>query len=108
MYYAYVATNVATHAARKNRAANKAREMNAESRLFGTLVALHFTLLLAILAAIGGLYWQMFDMGQRLAGVEVQINTSDQRLTRIENSLDSIDDRLIQLALPPSDGKPAN
>ena len=37
------------------------------------------TLLLAILAAIGGLYWQMFIMNERLARVETHLQYMDPR-----------------------------
>ena len=38
-----------------------------------TIIGLHFTLLLAILAAIGGVYWQLSDVRERLARVETQL-----------------------------------
>lgn len=38
-----------------------------------TVLGLHFTLLLAILAAIGGIYWQLSDVRERLARVETQL-----------------------------------
>ena len=38
-----------------------------------TVIGLHFTLLLAILAAIGGIYWQLSDVRERLARVETQL-----------------------------------
>ncbi len=38
-----------------------------------TVIGLHFTLQLAILAAIGGIYWQLSDVRERLARVETQL-----------------------------------
>jgi len=38
-----------------------------------TVIGLHFTLQLAILAAIGGIYWQLADVRERLARVETQL-----------------------------------
>ena len=38
-----------------------------------TVLGLHFTLLLAFLAAIGGIYWQLSDVRERLARVETQL-----------------------------------
>ena len=38
-----------------------------------TVPGLHFTLQLAILAAIGGIYWQLPDVRERLARVETQL-----------------------------------
>lgn len=42
-------------------------------------------LLIAILAAVGGLYWKMFDVGERLARIEVRVETID--VTALVNSL---------------------
>ena len=38
-----------------------------------TVIGLHFTLLLAILTAIGGIYWQLSDVREHLARVETQL-----------------------------------
>ena len=37
------------------------------------MLGLHFTLQLAILAAIGGIYWQLSDVNERLTRVETQL-----------------------------------
>ena len=37
------------------------------------MLGLHFTLQLAILAAIGGIYWQFSDVSERLIRVEMQL-----------------------------------
>ncbi len=37
------------------------------------VLGLHFTLLLAILAVVGGSYWQLSDVRERLARVETQL-----------------------------------
>ena len=38
------------------------------------------TLLIAILAALGGLYWQISDVRERLARVEVRLESVETRL----------------------------
>ena len=38
-----------------------------------TVIGLLFTLQLAIVAAIGGIYWQLSDVRERLADVEMQL-----------------------------------
>ena len=38
-----------------------------------TVIGLHFTLQLAILAAIGGIHWQLSDVRERLARVDTQL-----------------------------------
>ena len=38
-----------------------------------TVLGLHFTLQLAILAAIGGIYWQLSDVSERLTRIETQL-----------------------------------
>ena len=52
------------------------------------------TLLIAILAAIGGLYWQMFDVGQRLSAMEVHVSNISQQLMSVEEGLDTVEDDL--------------
>ena len=37
------------------------------------MLGLHFTLQLAILAAIGGIYWQLSDVSERLTRVETKL-----------------------------------
>ena len=37
------------------------------------VLGLHFTLQLAILAAIGGIYWQLSDLRERVTRVETQL-----------------------------------
>ena len=37
------------------------------------VLGLHFTLQLAILAAIGGIYWQLSDLRERVPRVETQL-----------------------------------
>ena len=48
-------------------------------------------LLMAILAAIGGLYWQMFSMNERLtaeiAEVRAEVAAVSERLARVETHL---------------------
>ena len=41
-----------------------------------TVIGLHLTLQLAILAALGGIYWQLSDVRERLVRVETQIQYS--------------------------------
>lgn len=37
------------------------------------MLGLHFTLQIAILAAIGGIYWQLSDLRERVTRVETQL-----------------------------------
>lgn len=47
------------------------------------VLGLHFTLQLAILAAIGGIYWQLSNLRERVTRVE----------TQLQYTLPAIDDR---------------
>ena len=50
------------------------------------VLGLHFTLQLAILAAIGGIYWQLSDLRERVTRVE----------TQSQYTLPAIDDRAVE------------
>ena len=56
-------------------------------------------LLLAILAALGGLYWQLFSMNERfsddIAGLSGDIAEVSERLARVETHLEYMVPRLV-------------
>ena len=60
------------------------------------------SLLLAILAALGGLYWQMFSMNEQLSGGIAELS---ERLARVETHLVYLVPRLADPASeqPPGD-----
>ena len=49
---------------------------------------------LATLAAVGGLYWKMFDVGESLARLEVRFETVEFRLENVESQLDDVETQL--------------